>query len=152
VTTPAPGWYPDPAQPDGTRWWDGQAWTEHVAAAPAPQPQTWGAPQPAVAQQPWAATGQPWSGPGQRWGATGQPWGSPPAQRSWLRRNALSLSTIGVVVLYLLLLAAAHVAVLGILPIVLAVRALRGKEPMAIPATVLAVLAFLLGLYQFSGR
>jgi hypothetical protein len=133
VTTPAPGWYPDPAQPGATRWWDGRTWTEHVAVAapPAPQAQPWGGEQ-------WA--GQPWA-PAQ-----------PAAPRSWLKRNTLSLATVGVVVLYLLLLAFAHVAVLGILPIVLAVRALRGKEPMAIPATVVAGLAFLLALYEFSGR
>lgn len=30
---PPAGWYPDPADPSRTRWWDGQAW--HEAAAPA---------------------------------------------------------------------------------------------------------------------
>lgn len=40
--TPTPaGWHPDPGGPTGRlRWWDGQAWTEHVheqvSAAPAP--------------------------------------------------------------------------------------------------------------------
>ncbi|MGV8978969.1 MAG: DUF2510 domain-containing protein [Cellulomonas sp.] len=29
-----PGWYADP-QGAGTRWWDGQGWTEHTQAAPA---------------------------------------------------------------------------------------------------------------------
>jgi hypothetical protein len=57
-----------------------------------------------------------------------------------------------VVLLYLLLLAFAHIAVLGILPIVLAVRALRVKEPLAVPATVLAGLAFVLALHEFAGR
>jgi uncharacterized protein YxjI len=34
---PPPGWYPDPAGGAGTRWWDGQGWTEHVQqAAPPP--------------------------------------------------------------------------------------------------------------------
>jgi type II secretory pathway pseudopilin PulG len=32
------GWYPDPAGGGGQRYWDGAAWTEHTAAAPAPQP------------------------------------------------------------------------------------------------------------------
>jgi hypothetical protein len=136
VSSPAPGWYPDPAQSGGTRWWDGQAWTEQVAAPPAP---------PAWGQQPHG---------GQQWAPAGQPGGAtaPAAPQSWLKRNTLSLATVGVVVLYLLLLAFAHIAVLGILPIVLAVRALRGKEPMAIPATVVAGLAFVLALYEFTGR
>jgi uncharacterized RDD family membrane protein YckC len=28
---PPEGWYPNPADPEQQRWWDGQAWTEHVA-------------------------------------------------------------------------------------------------------------------------
>lgn len=33
---PAPGWYPDPSQPQTQRYWDGSDWTEQRApAAPA---------------------------------------------------------------------------------------------------------------------
>jgi len=32
-TTP-PGWYPDPTRPSQLRFWNGAAWTEHVAADP----------------------------------------------------------------------------------------------------------------------
>ncbi|MEV0768637.1 DUF2510 domain-containing protein [Nocardia salmonicida] len=28
------GWYPDPANPEVLRWWDGRAWTEHITATP----------------------------------------------------------------------------------------------------------------------
>ena len=35
---PPPGWYPDPAGGAGTRWWNGQGWTEHVQAPTPPPP------------------------------------------------------------------------------------------------------------------
>jgi hypothetical protein len=34
VDAPA-GWYPDPRDPRGIRWWDGTGWTDHTAPAPA---------------------------------------------------------------------------------------------------------------------
>jgi Protein of unknown function (DUF2510) len=37
VATPA-GWYTDPTGNGGLRWWDGKAWTEHLADAGAPPP------------------------------------------------------------------------------------------------------------------
>lgn len=36
-TTPA-GWYPDPAGSANLRWWDGSAWTAHLAPPPTPAP------------------------------------------------------------------------------------------------------------------
>ena len=40
MTSPKPGWYPDPAgHPELYRWWDGARWTDEVspsAKAPAP--------------------------------------------------------------------------------------------------------------------
>lgn len=30
-TTTPPGWYDDPWQPGGKRWWDGSTWTQHVS-------------------------------------------------------------------------------------------------------------------------
>jgi Protein of unknown function (DUF2510) len=43
LTTPA-GWYTDPAGSGHLRWWDGAAWTAHLAPQPTPEP----APTPAV--------------------------------------------------------------------------------------------------------
>jgi hypothetical protein len=37
-----PGWYPDPANSSGKRWWDGHAWTADVQAAEAPSVSTFG--------------------------------------------------------------------------------------------------------------
>jgi hypothetical protein len=31
MTNVQPGWYPDPNDADTVRWWDGTAWTAHVA-------------------------------------------------------------------------------------------------------------------------
>jgi hypothetical protein len=59
VTQPSPpaGWYPDPSGSGGSRWWDGQAWTEHVSqpasaqvTAPAAAPPAPAAPHHASAQ------------------------------------------------------------------------------------------------------
>lgn len=37
MSTPVAGWYPDPTDPNRTRWWDGSAWTEQTQQRPAPQ-------------------------------------------------------------------------------------------------------------------
>jgi hypothetical protein len=31
AATPPAGWYADPNRPGGQRYWDGTAWTEHIA-------------------------------------------------------------------------------------------------------------------------
>jgi uncharacterized protein YxjI len=49
---PPPGWYPDPAGSAGTRWWDGQGWTEHVQQAAPPPPPPGAPPDPGFAQGP----------------------------------------------------------------------------------------------------
>jgi hypothetical protein len=143
MTTPAAGWYPDPAGSGGSRWWDGIAWGDQVH--PAPQP----------VAQPGAAPGQPWhvaqqGNAGQQWDggqASGQPWNpDAPAQQQWTgqqvqqapetfaKRNSTSLAAIVVSLVLIVLLATAHIVVLAILPVFLAVRAVQRKEQLAWPA------------------
>ncbi len=73
---PPEGWYPNPENPEQERWWDGQAWTEHVAVGaplapgavphvpgqqpvlPAPPPQPYG--QQPYGQQPYAYQPEPY--------------------------------------------------------------------------------------------
>jgi uncharacterized membrane protein YhaH (DUF805 family) len=58
AATPVAGWYKDPSNASGLRYWSGTAWTEHVAPAiaathaPAPAP----APAPARAAESWTPT------------------------------------------------------------------------------------------------
>lgn len=56
---PPEGWYPNPENPEQQRWWDGQAWTEHVAVG-APMAPGYEQQQPPAqrAQQPGQQPGQ----------------------------------------------------------------------------------------------
>src|SRR5690606_7406587 len=38
MTSPAPGWYQDPGNPQVLRWWDGSTWTQHTQPNPHAQP------------------------------------------------------------------------------------------------------------------
>jgi uncharacterized RDD family membrane protein YckC len=54
----APGWYPDPADPTTTRYWDGEGWVDPTSAT-----EVQAAPQPVAGQQPPATPGvtaPPW--------------------------------------------------------------------------------------------
>jgi hypothetical protein len=53
MSAPAAGWYPDPSDPGSSRWWSGEAWTDHkqpaaVAAVPALAPVAEPAPVPVM--------------------------------------------------------------------------------------------------------
>jgi len=76
TTTPAAGWYPDPAGTPRTRWWDGTRWTENYSA-PTPQTPTtpWSTPSGTGGQTP-AAAGTPSAYPSM------QPYGAAPALKA----------------------------------------------------------------------
>lgn len=135
MTTPAAGWYPDPAGSGNARWWNGTTWTEHLQAPPAP---VWGAPSGQAPQ--WSGQPQPWGAQVQQVPATG-----------W-RRNRYSLVVAGFVLAYLLLAVYVHVFVFGILPAVFAARAIREREPLAVPAAVVAGAVVLFALYELVVR
>ena len=73
MSTP-PGWYPDPTPPPGVppaqRWWDGAAWTAHLAPAVQPTAQPYAQPPASAYAQPATTPdGEPLAGWGTRLGA-----------------------------------------------------------------------------------
>lgn len=64
-----------------------------------------------------------------------------PAPTSALRRNQLTATTVGVCILYAAVAFYAHFAFIGILPVVLTLRAFRRREPLAAVAAVFTVVA-----------
>ena len=152
--TPPAGWHPDPADPTSSlRWWDGAAWTQHtqgVMSAPSA---------PAYDMTPAAAEPSHYgSGPAQQFGyaaqaspqpgygfAPGQPtYGYPQVQQpalSFAKRNAASLTAIGVVALYVVIAMYTRVVMFGIFPVLLSARAFRAKEQLAPVAAIAAAIA-----------
>ena len=73
-TTPAAGWYPDPAGTPRTRWWDGTRWTENYSAPAAQAAATpWSTPTGTDSQAPPVVGGAPSAYPSM------QPYGAAPA-------------------------------------------------------------------------
>jgi hypothetical protein len=154
-TAPA-GWHPDPSNPAAAlRWWDGSAWTAHTHpavaappaaaqyAAPAPAAQ-YGAP-PAAAQ--YAAPPPAWAA-GHSAVATGYaPVGQGQQQLSFAKRNSLSFTAAGVVGLYVVLALTTGIVFLGIFPVILSVRAVGRKEPLAPVAVVAAIAAIAVAFF-----
>jgi hypothetical protein len=158
-TTAAPaGWHPDPSNPGGAlRWWDGSAWTTHThPVVPSPS-QAVATPASVLPTQPQAIAGAPaWPGgsatitPNYGTANYGTPsYGSAsyggstyaPANVSFAQRNRQSLTAIGVVALYVLIATTTHFVFIGILPVLMSVRAIKAKETLAPAAVAAAVVA-----------
>lgn len=120
---PPAGWHPDPENPSGSvRWWDGSQWTAHVQpVTPMAAPTAWG-----------------------NGGAAG-PWNAAP-QPSFARRNQASLTALVVAAIYAGIDLTSHVFILGIVPVMMAVRATRRRETMAPVAIVAAIIAVALAI------
>jgi hypothetical protein len=108
MTDPAPGWYADPGNATGLRWWDGQAWTDHLHSQASPTPPT-----PPPSWAPIGPTSALTSGPGV---VTADPTRSAAISTVRRRRDPMNrrlLLGVAVVGLALLLGAAVGMAVIG---------------------------------------
>jgi hypothetical protein len=141
------GWHPDPAAPgQSVRWWDGTQWTDHTQpVAPAPPPVL---PPPGVGVPPAHLPPAP-----PLPGGSGLPsvptFSQTPVQQTFAQANSMSLSAVGVAAVYVLLALVTHFVLLGIVPLLLAVRALRAKErlaPVAIAAAAVVVVVSVIAL------
>jgi Protein of unknown function (DUF2510) len=136
TTAATPGWHPDPSNPGGAlRWWDGSAWTTHTHPAAPNAPQ-------ALAG---SATITPTYGSAPYGSASyGSTYAS--ANVSFAQRNRHSLTAIAVVAAYVLLAVTTHFVLIGIVPIMLSVRAIKAKETLAPAAVIAAVIAVVVAL------
>jgi hypothetical protein len=147
IQGPPAGWHPDPSAPgQALRWWDGSQWTAHTQPAPpAAGPYAAG---PGFAGPGFAAGQVPPPGalpPGAGHGLPVMPAARPPS-RSFTQGNTAALGAIGFALLYLVLAAVTHIVFIGILPVVLAVRALQQRETLAPVALAAAAVAVVVGV------
>jgi hypothetical protein len=157
TNTAPPGWHPDPSNPGGAlRWWDGIAWTHHTqqpaaVRAAVPTEQQSGA---CAAPAAWPSAGSATAGgyPTGGYPTSGYPTGTygQAQQHSYVKQNSLSFTVMGVVAVYILLAMSTHIVVLGILPVVLSVRAVRQREALAPVAVIAAIVAVLVAFAALS--
>jgi hypothetical protein len=136
------GWYPDPTAPGTQRWWDGQQWGPPAEPA-ATSPGNGFPAQPAYGQPPYGQPpyGQPPYGqPGRRGGLYGGGmYGGRYGRGRPIGRNHFSFIALGVSAVYLAIGLATGFVLLGIVPVLMSVRAVRRKEPLSPLAVAAAV-------------
>jgi hypothetical protein len=138
MTSQAPaGWYTDPSGADGQRWWNGQSWSDSVAPV-ATQP----AGSPAVPDTSMVDTVLPAANAP----AMTSVHSYPVTQQTYQSRNApasnrTAFITFAVVAVYLVIALETRLVVFGFLPLGLALRSNRQREPLAPFAIGAAVLS-----------
>jgi hypothetical protein len=155
--SPPPGWYTDPSNGTGMRWWDGQAWS--MSTMPSEQPV--GAQpvaQPIAAAAPAGVTtptygGVPSYGSAPVYG--GGQVAYPVAQASngvVPAANRYAIYTFGVVAVYIVLALTAGIVLLGIVPVMMSIRSLNAKEKLAPLALASAVVSVVVAFTILSGH
>jgi len=149
MTEAVAGWYPDPAGSPAHRWWDGARWTDQLQPADPAAGARQGLPayaQPAGGQPPYGQLpyGQlPY----------GQPaYGMPARPSSGWQRNQMSYITMIIAAAYLVIALTANVVFIGILPVLMTVRAFNRKEKLAPVAAVCAGIAVLVSLLALASH
>ena len=144
------GWYPDPTAPGTQRWWDGQQWgppAQPTATSPGngfPAQTPYG--QPPYSQPPFGQTGRGGMFGGGMYGGGRYGRGRP------IGRNHFSFIALGVSAAYLAIGLATGFVLLGIVPVLMSVRAVRRKEPLSPLAVVAAVVVVVFSIAILAHR
>jgi Protein of unknown function (DUF2510) len=167
---PQAGWYPDPAGSNAWRWWDGQAWSNTTSAVdPSAVSQPGAVPAPVAAPvlaapvlaaptavgAPGAvgtpAAGMPGYGPASPVPTTyGYQPQQMPARTGRSNPNGLAFTTFAIVAVYLVLAVTTRIVFIGVLPMLMAIRSQRAREPLAPVALAAAVIALVIGIIAFT--
>ena len=171
----APGWYADPSDAAGLRWWDGQTWTAAThPAQPAQSEPAYAAQQPVQSHPAFAQQAQPAAHPAfaqqaqslPAYAAAGYGQSSYPpaayaqpfnqvlasngAQSAGWERNRYAFFTFGIVALYFFIAMTSRIVFFGILPLGMSLRSKRGGEPLAPFAIGVAVLSIVVAFIALS--
>jgi hypothetical protein len=131
VSTPPPGWQPDPKLSSEPR-------SADAVAGPGARFAAYDAPAAATTPKPIAWASDP------TFGAAGQ--------RTLTQTNSTTFTAIFVVALYLVLAATTGVVLIGIFPAMLAYRGFQRREPLAALAVAAAAVAIVFSMTVLSGH